>query len=150
MRLLNCSSAVVVVTIVSGAVAAQIQGGIVTRPVVYGIARSSCGDWLDAREAAKTNKHDVRYLQYAAFVDGFASAFNWYENATGSVGVFEGTNVDARYALLDERCREYPSAEFAAGVVRFLRELKASQQCVDAAKPCSAGTRDTAVPFVRG
>jgi hypothetical protein len=81
--------------------------------VIYAPGTSSCGAWLDAREAAKSNKNDVRHLQFEAFVFGFASSYNWYVgDARSPKGVLGETDAYAQWAYLGQVLPEEPHARF--------------------------------------
>jgi len=101
-----------------------------TNPVaVYAPGTSSCGEWLDAREEMKTNKLDVRYLQFEAFLFGFASAYNWYNaDAPSSGSIFGETDVYSQRAYLDKYCRDNPTDAFVLAVIALLNHLKSLQR----------------------
>lgn len=96
---------------------------------IYAPGTSSCGAWLDAREAAKNNKNDVRHLQFEAFVFGFASAYNWYVgDAPSAKGVLGDTDVYGQWSYLDKYCRDNPTHAFAKATSELLNHLKSLQR----------------------
>jgi hypothetical protein len=97
--------------------------------VIYAPGTSSCGAWLDAREAAKSNKNDVRHLQFEAFVFGFASSYNWYVgDARSPKGVLGETDAYAQWRIWDKYCRKNPTHAFAAATSDLLAHLKGLQR----------------------
>ncbi len=94
---------------------------------IYAPGTSSCGTWLDAREAAKNNENDVRHLQFEAFVFGFASAYNWYVGDAPSGGVLGDTDVYGQWSYLDKYCRDNPTHAFATATKKLLNHLKSLQ-----------------------
>ena len=94
---------------------------------VYSPGTSSCGIWLDAREAAKNKEDDMREIQFEAFYLGFASAYNWYAGDT-SKNILEGADMYAHKYYLDKYCRDNPMNSFAEAVVSLLSHLKSLQK----------------------
>jgi hypothetical protein len=99
------------------------------RTVVYGVGASSCGAWLDAREGAKKNKNDVRHIQFESYLDGFASAYNWYvDDAPSAKGVLGEMDVYGQRSYLDKYCRDNPTHAFVAAANELLVHLKSLQR----------------------
>lgn len=95
---------------------------------VYAPGSSSCGVWLDAREEAKTNKLDLRHMQFEMFLSGFASAYNWCLVGAPSTDIFGETDVYSQRAYLDKYCRDNPTDTFVWAVRDLLNHLKSLQR----------------------
>ena len=126
-------TAIGLILICSGAIAqtSTTQNAVKRSDVVaiYAPGTSSCGAWLDAREAAKNNKNDVRHFQFEAFVFGFASAYNWYVgDAPSAKGILGETDVYGQWSYLDKYCRDNPTHAFAAATSELLSHLKSLQR----------------------
>lgn len=97
--------------------------------VVYSLGSSSCGTWLEAREGVKSNRNDVRHLQFEAFLSGFASAYNWYvADVPSAKGVIGEVDPAGQWAYLDKYCHDNPTHAFAAAVANLLDHLKSLQR----------------------
>jgi hypothetical protein len=103
-----------------GTAAAQKQDRLIA---FYGVGTSSCGTWLDAGDGEKRNKNDIRRRQFESWMDGYLSGYNMWASNAPAEGIYR-TDVAGARRLLDNYCRENPTATFVSAVGTLIAEQR--------------------------
>jgi hypothetical protein len=102
------------------------KGAPADRPVaIYAVGNESCAVWLDVY--AHRDDRDARLVQFDAYLNGFATAYNIYgpDDLTA-----RGNNVLTsppllQHASLETYCRDHPLDLYLDAVNQLLRDLRA-------------------------
>jgi hypothetical protein len=96
---------------------------------IYAPGTASCESWLSARAAHLTRTPgDVRFVQFEAYVAGYASAYNVYATPSsegGARNVLNTATMSEHWGIVDTFCKHHPKRPFHQGVVALLNELDA-------------------------
>ena len=99
---------------------------------VYGDGRQSCASWTQAQvhrpkvEADGTFQvklSDWQLMTETAWVDGFISAFNYYQQGD----IAKGIDTNAIFARIDTYCASHPSDSVAVATFSLINELSQRQ-----------------------
>ena len=79
----------------------------------------SCRVWTKT-QAHRSQRFDVDVATEAAWVNGFISAFNFYQ---GGADVAQSTDVDGYLAWIDNYCAAHPLDQISSAVIKLIEEL---------------------------
>jgi hypothetical protein len=113
---------VVSVILLGGALFARQQSS--APMMVYGVGTASCGTWTEARERARTDRMDVRPVQFETWAEGYMTAYGEYAPAAlTAAGRWERkTDSAGMKGFLDNYCKDNPTKSFWLAVREFVRE----------------------------
>jgi hypothetical protein len=87
--------------------------------MVHGVGTESCGVWTKTRTQRPKPVLDI--AEQAEWVDGFISAFNFYQATVEDV--IQRTDIDGVYAWIDNYCAAHPLDQISTATIELIEEL---------------------------